>query len=202
MSAMTGLTDCSNKSSEPVPPCAIKHDYFSSELEQAWLGNVSTWQTAYCSSLNHTEQLTQAWLKAQAAYDAALQLGDRNPIQELEQQQLLDPRIFSQFRTQIDCGSGSSSEQITWIEPLAHGLRHPHSLCNQGTTVFNRTYLLPVHSSEATSLRHSSRQSCRGRKCQAVYLDLGATVLQPGPHEPGQGWFFHTYAKQGIVFDR
>lgn len=200
VAAMAGFKACSSKSSEPA--CAIMHSYVSSELEQAWLDNIGTWQNAFCSSFSPTEQLTQVWLKAQAAYDAALQKGSQNPVEALQQQQLLDPRVFSQFKTKVDCGSSGISEQITWIEPLAHGLRHPDSLCNRGTTVFNRTYLVPAHSSEVRSLRDSSRLSCQGRECQNIYLDLGATTLVPGPGEPGQGWFFYTYAKQDIVFDR
>lgn len=174
----------------------------SSELEQAWLGNVTGWQASFCSSLSLTEQLTQAWLRAQAAFDAALQRGDGNPIDVLRAQQLLDPRVFSQFKTRVDCGSGQVSEQVTWIEPLAHGLRHPDALCRRGTTVFNRTYLLPAHSSEVGSMRVRSQQRCSGRPCRAIYLDLGATILQPGPDDPGQGWFFHTYTKQGITFEQ
>lgn len=182
--------------------CIIRHAYVSSELEKAWLGNISTWQRDFCSSLAYTEQLTQAWIKAGVVYHEALQQGHENPAATLEQQQLLDSRIFSQFRTTIDCGSSGSSEQVTWIEPLAHGLRHPDSTCNRGASVFNRTYLMVSHSSEVQSRRQRSQQTCRGRECQAIYLDLGATTLQPGPEEPGQGWFFHTYAKQGIHFDR
>lgn len=59
-----------------------------------------------------------------------------------------------------------------------------------------------AHSSEVSSRRERSRQTCKGRACQAIYLDLGATTLQPGPEEAGQGWFFHTYDRQGIQFDR
>jgi hypothetical protein len=150
-----------------------------------------------------TEQLTQEWLKANAVYDAALQQGNAvNPAIALEQQQMLTTKIFSQFKTTRDCGSGDVTEEVTWIEPLAHCLRHPNSACNRGTTVFNRTYLMPAHSSTADKFRASSRQACGGRTCQAIYLDLGATVLKEGPEEAGQGWFYHTYAKQGIQFDR
>lgn len=184
--------------------CSIKREYVSSELEQAWLDNVGSWQASYCSSLHHTEHMTQAWLKAQAVYDAALQQGDssQNPVAVLAEQQALSPRIFSKFITAIDCSDGSSSRHVTWIEPLAHGLRHPNSLCSRGTTVFNRTYLMPAHINEVTALANSNKSTCKGRDCQAIYFDLGATILQPGPAEAGQGWFFHTYAKQGIAFDR
>jgi hypothetical protein len=202
MSALASLTACSNSSSSE-PACVVSHEYTSSEYEQAWLGNISSWQVDFCGNLKHTEQLTQAWLKAQAAYDAALQQGPgQNPLDVLAAQQLLDPRVFSQFKTTIDCGGGSSSEQVSWIEPLAHGLRHPDGMCKRGTSVFNRTYLVLSHSSEVNALRESSRETCTGRPCQAIYFDLGATTLQPTPHEPGQGWFFHTYAKQGFKFDR
>lgn len=170
------------------------------ESSKAWLDNVKAWEGSFCSSL----QLTQTWLRAQAIYDAALQQDVRDPVDVLAEQQALDPRVFSRFKTTIDCGSsrGKKSEQVTWIEPLAHGLRHPNSLCDRGTTVFNRTYLMPAHSNQVNSRRNSSRSTCAGRACQAIYTDLGATLLQQGPAEPGQGWFFHTYAKQGITFDR
>lgn len=185
--------------------CSIKREYVSSELEQAWLNNVGSWQASYCSSLHHTEHMTQAWLKAQAVYDAALQQqGDssHNPVAVLAEQQVLDTRIFSKFIATVACSDGSSSRHVTWIEPLAHGLRHPNALCSRGTTVFNRTYLMPAHISEVTALANSKKSTCKGRDCQAIYFDLGASLLQPGPAEAGQGWFFHTYAKQGIAFDR
>jgi hypothetical protein len=183
--------------------CKVSSQYVSSELEQAWLDGISTWQKDYCKNLAPTEQLTQEWLKANAVYDAALQTGNAvDPTTALQQQHILTTKLFSQFKTTRDCGNGDVSTEVTWIEPLTHCLRHPNSVCDRGTTVFNRTYLIPAHSSTADKFRTTSRQGCSGRACQAIYFDLGATVLKEGPEEPGQGWFYHTYAKQGITFDR
>lgn len=68
--------------------------------------------------------------------------------------------------------------------------------------MFNRNYLIVAHNSDISSVQPPSHQMCTGRPCQAIYLDLGATTLKQGPDEAGQGWFFHTYSKQGITFDR
>lgn len=124
------------------------------------------------------------------------------PCQVLARQQKLDHRVFSQFKTTYDCGMGISSERITWIEPLSHGLRHPKALCNQGTNVMDRNYLLLADQAEHEAGTKLSNMQCTNRACQAIYFDLGATTLQPTPQEAGQGWFFDAYKRHGITFDR
>lgn len=121
--------------------------------------------------------------------------------QALVQQQRMDPRVFSRFRTTYDCGN-HTSEQVTWIEPLSHGLRHPNALCNRGANVMDRSYLLLAHRAEHAAAARLGNVQCQGRACQAIYFDLGATTLQPTPDEAGQGWFFKAYQQQGIAFDR
>lgn len=117
----------------------------------------------------------------------------------------MDPRVFSRFTHTFDCGNGQTSEQVTWIEPLSHGLRHPHALC-QGqmdiTAIMDRRYLLLAHQAEHAAATRLGNTRCRDRRCQTIYFDLGATTLQPTPDEAGQGWFYSAYRRQGFHFDR
>lgn len=114
----------------------------------------------------------------------------------------MDPRVFSRWRTTYDCGVGATTEQIRWIEPLSHGLRHPNALCNRGAHLKDRTYLLLAHHAEHAAASRLANTQCKDRKCQNIYFDLGATTLKFGPQEAGQGWFFDAYRRQGISFDR
>lgn len=116
--------------------------------------------------------------------------------QVLAEQLKMDPTVFSRFKTTYACGAGTTTERITWIEPLSHGLRHPNALCNRGADVMDRNYLLLVDHVDYAA-RH-----CANRACQAIYFDLGATTLQPTAQEAGQGWFFDAYRRQGVTFDR
>jgi hypothetical protein len=114
----------------------------------------------------------------------------------------MDPQVFSRFKTTYDCGSGKTTERTTWIEPLSHGLRHPNALCNRGADIMDRKYLLLAHYADHAAARQPGNRQCLNRVCQAIFFDLGATTLQPTPHEAGQGWFFSAYKRQGITFDR
>jgi hypothetical protein len=123
-------------------------------------------------------------------------------LQVLAQQQKIDQRVFSQFKTTYNCGKGNTYEHITWIEPLSHSLRHPNAMCDRGSNIFDRTYLLLAHQSDHAAATKLGNVQCTNRTCQAIYFDLGATTLQPAPHEAGQGWLFSAYKRQGIAFDR
>jgi hypothetical protein len=114
----------------------------------------------------------------------------------------MDPKVFSRFVTTYDCVGQQQQERPTWIEPLSHGLRHPNALCNRGVDVMDRSYLLLAHRSEYEASKLLGKAQCHHRACQSIYFDLGATTLQPGPGEAGQGWFFDAYRRQGFEFDR
>ena len=114
----------------------------------------------------------------------------------------MDSRVFSRFRTTYKCGSAAPTEQITWIEPLSHGLRHPNALCNRGTDVMDRKYLLLAHQAEALAARKQGNIQCQNRTCQTIYFDLGATTLQATTDEAGQGWFYDAYRRNRFTFDR
>jgi hypothetical protein len=120
----------------------------------------------------------------------------------LAQQQKMDARVFSRFKSTYDCGLGETAEHITWIEPLSHGLRHPNALCDRGAHLMDRKYLLLAHQADNAAARQLGNVQCANRTCQAIYFDLGATTLQPTPHDAGQGWFFSAYKRQQITFDR
>jgi hypothetical protein len=113
----------------------------------------------------------------------------------------MNPHVFSRFVTTYTC-DGKATQHTTYIEPLSHGLRHPNALCNRGTDLMDRTYLLPAHKADHATASKLGNVRCQNRTCQAMYFDLGATTLQPTPDEAGQGWFFNAYKRQGITFDR
>jgi hypothetical protein len=113
----------------------------------------------------------------------------------------MDPKVFSRFVTTYECAGRQRQEVSTWLEPLSHGLRHPNALCNRGADVMDRSYLLLAHRSEYEASKQLGNVHCLGRACQTIYFDLGATTLQPGPEEAGQGWFFEAYRRQGFEFD-
>jgi hypothetical protein len=175
-------------------PCTIQTKYISSDFELAWLGNVTTWQDtasnspqSFCEVVRSPQQ--QQWTKVWLDTLAAAASGQQD-IQ-------YDPAVFSRFVTTRSC-PGQQQQQpeeiTTWIEPLAHGLRHPHALCNMGTDVFNRGYLLLTNQKDALALRAaaapSSGNACDNRSCQAIYMDLGATRWEANPNSVGQGWFY------------
>jgi hypothetical protein len=112
-------------------------------------------------------------------------------LQVLADKGTIDSSVFSRFVTTYDCEQGSTTEDVTWIEPLSHGLRHPNALCSRGTDVMDRGYLLLAHKAEVDAGRRRGG-NCTARPCQAIYFDLGATTLVPGTAEAGQGWFFQS----------
>lgn len=59
-----------------------------------------------------------------------------------------------------------------------------------------------AHRAEYEASKQLGNVQCKGRACQTIYFDLGATVLQQGTSEAGQGWFFDAYRRQGFEFDR
>jgi hypothetical protein len=140
-----------------LQPCTTRTTYISSEFEAAWLGNVSTWQNSFCEVLAtpQQQQWTKIWLDTLAQ--------ERSGKQDIQ----YDPAVFSRFVTTRTCpGQTQQPEQITThIEPLAHGLRHPHTLCNMGADVFDRGYLLPANHKEAAALRAAVAPS-RGEACR------------------------------------
>lgn len=75
------------------------------------------------------------------------------------------------------------------IEPLSHGLHHPNALCDRGTDIMDRSYLLLSHKAEHEAEKALGNVQCNGRACQTMYFDLGATTLQQGASEAGQGCF-------------
>lgn len=98
----------------------------------------------------------------------------------------MDPRVYSRFVTTCDCGTGSNRTQhTTWIELLSHGLRHPNALCGRGADVMDRTYLLPAHRAELEAGSRLGNVQCEDRACQAIFFDLGASIMQPTPSEAG-----------------
>jgi hypothetical protein len=114
----------------------------------------------------------------------------------------MDPTVFSRFVTTYECAGQQPQEQVTWIEPLSHGLRHPDALCGRGADIMDRTYLLLAHKAEHDAAKQLGNIQCNNRACQTMYFDLGATTLQQGTGEAGQGWFFDAYRRQGFEFDR
>jgi hypothetical protein len=121
--------------------CTTTREYIPSALEEDWLLNVQDWQRAFCSRLPRMDSAVNAWLGAMAAH-AGLQ--DRlsqdwrvSPAQLLARKQVMTPAVFSRFVTTQECAPAAPGQQparrqsTTFIEPLAHGLRHPNALCGR-----------------------------------------------------------------------
>lgn len=166
-------------------PCTTQTTYVSSAFEQAWLDSVATWQDSFCKTVKSAQQQqwTKIWLDTLAAEGAGKQ-----GIQ-------YDPEVFSKFITATTCPGQQQPEVITtWIEPLAHGLRHPHALCGMGADLFDRGYLLIANQKDALALRAQAAdgndEPCHNRSCQAIYMDLGATRWEARPNSIGQAWFY------------
>jgi hypothetical protein len=167
-------------------PCTTQTRYISSDFEAAWLGNVTTWQDSFCDVVRtpQQQQWTKIWLDTLAQEASG------------KQDVKYDPAVFSRFVTTRTCpGQQQPQEITTWIEPLAHGLRHPQSLCDVGHgDIFDRGYLLLANQKDALALRAaaapSSGEACANRSCQAIYMDLGATRWEAHPNSVGQGWFY------------
>jgi hypothetical protein len=167
-------------------PCTTQTTYISSAFEQAWLDNVANWQDDFCNVTKSAQQQqwTRIWLDTLAAETAGKQA-----VQ-------YDPAVFSRSVTTRTCPCQQQPEEITtWIEPLAHGLRHPHALCNMGADIFDRGYLLVANQQDALALRAQAAfpgngEPCRNRSCQAIYMDLGATRWEAHPNSVGQAWFY------------
>ncbi|WIA23255.1 hypothetical protein OEZ85_000026 [Tetradesmus obliquus] len=177
-------------------PCTVGTKYISSAFEQSWLDNVTSWQENFCEAVKAPQQQTWAkiWLdtiKEEAAGSKQVEY---------------DPQVFSRFVTTASCPGQPPQEVTTWIEPLAHGLRHPHALCDLGSDLMDRGYLLLENHEDIQALRTATypvaSQACHNRTCQAIYMDLGATRWEAAPTSVGQGWFVRGYQARGIDMDR
>lgn len=106
-----------------------------------------------------------------------------------------------QLKTTYNCGKGNTYEHIMDRATVAQP-SPPQRHVDRGSNIFDRTYLLLAHQSDHAAATKLGNVQCTNRTCQAIYFDLGATTLQPTPHEAGQGWLFSAYKRQGIAFDR
>ncbi|GBF93703.1 hypothetical protein Rsub_06806 [Raphidocelis subcapitata] len=186
--------------------CESSTVYESSEYESTWLKNAAAWSKDFCKHADTPEQneLMEKWLNGIAS-------ANKKPA---EAPAGLDPSVFSKFVTTVKCDDGTSSEHTDWIEPLAHGLRHPYNFCSQNkfapsevytdrvvAVIYNRTYLLLANRQGVDSVR-GARGDCERRECQVFFFDLGATAYRQSDKEPGQSWFVRSYAAAGLPFDR
>jgi hypothetical protein len=166
----------------PQQPCRVTTKYISSAFEQSWLDNVASWQNTFCESVKAPQQVawTKIWL------DSIKEENAGKPV-------AYDPAVFSRFVSTATCPGQPPQEVTTFIEPLAHGLRHPHALCNMGTDVMDRGYLLLTNQVNVQALRAAAypagSQACVNRTCQGIYMDLGATRWEAHPNAVGQSWF-------------
>jgi hypothetical protein len=164
----------------------VSSSYEPSLLEKQWLRGAGVWADSFCSHMAKFEGATTEWLAA---------------IKALKQQDRavagMDASVFSRMVKEYDCG-GQRHVDVSWIEPLSHGLRHPNSLCKRGASLTDKDYLLLSFAGDAAN----SRGRCRNRRCQAIYMDLGASTWTTGAGGPSQSWFYEAYQQHGITFDR
>jgi hypothetical protein len=97
--------------------CSTKTEYVPSEFELSWMGNVTRWQDDFCSAIDTPEQAAYVatWLNT-LQQERAAHSGEWHDI-------FYDPKVFSKYVTRSTCDGSGSVETVTWIEPLAHGLR-------------------------------------------------------------------------------
>jgi hypothetical protein len=97
--------------------CRTTTEYFQSEFELSWLGNVTQWQKDFCGAIDTPYQAANVatWLNT-LQQERAIQPGEPRDMS-------FDPKVFSKFVTTSTCDGSGSVETVTWIEPLAHGLR-------------------------------------------------------------------------------
>ena len=170
----------------------LSRKYHSSKLEQTWLDNVHGWSDDFCSHMHAFEEKTQYWLDIIA------------PLEQSDRSNAMDSTVFSSFTSTHDC-DGKRLQKTTWIEPLSHGLRHPRALCGGGASLVDRDYLLLAHRSDfldSKTKRHELRGRCAKRSCQNIYVDVGASTWNTGAGGPSQSWFYDSYERRGIEFDR
>ena len=169
--------------------CTAVTTYRSSRLEEEWRNNAARWGNAsFCSKVPKFNEDVVKWLESISSCSNSTSSPNT-----------LDKNIFSSFTTTYECGAARHS-YTTWIEPLAHGLRHPNALCGRGADLVDRSYLLMAFLSDWA--QHKKYSECRGRPCQAIYIDLGASTWSTGAGGPSQSWFVDTYKKHGIDFDQ
>lgn len=169
----------------------LSKEYHSSKLEQTWLKNARRWSDDFCSHMHAFSKETSSWLETIAALDRS---GSSVAINR---------DIFSSFVTTYDC-NGDIVEKKTWIEPLSHGLRHPRALCGGGADTVDRDYMLLASRDDILSPapRRHERRGGYQRRSQNIYMDLGASTWNIGPGGPSQSWFYDSYKRHGIEFDR
>ena len=170
----------------------ISKEYHSSKLEQTWVDNAHRWSDDFCSHMDAFTKETHEWLATISA------------LNHNKSSSAIDENIFSSFVSSYDC-NGKIVQKRTWIEPLSHGLRHPRALCDGGADLVDRDYLLLDSHDEFRSpatKRHELCGGCVGRSCQNIYVDLGASTWNTGGGGPSQSWFYDSYKRHGIEFDR
>lgn len=86
----------------------------------------------------------------------------------------LDNSVFSSFVTTYVCGNGEVKTQQSWIEPLAHGLRHPNAFCGRGADLVDRGYLLLELSEGLRSWDELGLMGAcsKGRRSRLLFLSM------------------------------
>eukprot|EP00878_Enallax_costatus_P010856 GHUV01011336.1.p1 GENE.GHUV01011336.1~~GHUV01011336.1.p1 ORF type:complete len:374 (+),score=32.52 GHUV01011336.1:1639-2760(+) len=193
----------------PGRACSIHVRYVPSAYERMWLDNVKGMPDDLCAAVAAEEGVfgKGAQSRGMESWLAALKHDYELPSPSTGQ---MDPTVFSRFITSSNCSwqhkfgrktvglDRTVSELTTWIEPLAYGLRHPQAHCpNSNVSIFDKTYLLLAHQGDVPL------SYCQGRKCQNIFIDLGASTWdEKTDHTAGQPWFFNSYSHRGIHFDR
>jgi len=169
----------------------LSKEYHSSQLEQKWVDNARKWSDDFCSYMNAFSNEAKQWLDTISF------------LEHNDSSKAINSKVFSSFVSKYDC-NGETVKKWTWIEPLSHGLRHPHALCDGGADVVDRDYLLLASRDDllAPSKRQEDRAGCAGRRCQNIFVDLGASTWNTGLGGPSQSWFYDSYKRHGLEFDR
>lgn len=178
--------------------CQPSVSYHAAPWEHAWRANISAlaraeigWNVG-CQEILKDRKRIDEWLRASEAMDGGSSYWSR--------------KTFSYHAVKTCTGESFKVP----IEPLVGLLRHPlfHCLRFKGwrppdhpqplddrELIFNTSYLLPSWRAEVQMLQQQPVRS-------ALFFDCGASTWSVGAHFSSQRWFYETYLRRGIAFDR
>ena len=178
--------------------CRPSVSYHAAPWERAWRANISAlasaeigWEVGCREILKDRERIDE-WLRASDAMDG----GSSSWSPQTFSYHVVKTCTGERFKVPI--------EPLTGLlrHPLFHCLRFvgwrppdPHQHLQDRQLIFNTSYLLPTWRSEAQTLQQQPVRS-------ALFFDCGASTWSVGAHFSSQRWFYETYSRRGITFDR
>lgn len=160
--------------------CQMKYvQYYPSLIEKSWSSQISNLKTD-----------EPEWKQGCAKVDAE-KFELRNMMEELQNHAKTRTQFrsnsLSRFLYEDSC---TGAHHSVYIEPLVSFLRHPLTICVEGSFL-DKSYLLLPYAQELPS-NHPRKW----------LFDAGASTYNTGPGGASQSWFVDRYKARGIEFDR